>query len=42
MVESIRESRLGWAQGIEEEVHAMTVESGRPFAVLRPIGEMNR
>jgi hypothetical protein len=42
MVESIRESRLGWAQGIEEEVHAMTLESGRPFAVLRPIGEMNR
>ena len=41
IVESIREARVAWAQGIEEEVHAMTNESARPFAMLRPIGEMN-
>ena len=40
-LESIRSARLAWAQGIEEEVRAMTDESNRDFATVRPLGKIN-
>ena len=40
-LESIRSARLAWTQGIEEEVRAMTEESNRDFATVRPLGKIN-
>jgi len=40
-IECIREARLAWEQGINEELMAIASEMKRPFAMLRPPGALH-
>jgi hypothetical protein len=40
-IDCIRETRIAWEQGINEELLAIVSESRRPFAVMRPAGVQN-